>query len=246
MKASKIGDDNYFQISGWMINRLGLKGTLLKIFAIIYGFSQDGESRFAGSLQYLMDFTGASRRTVIYSLKELTEKGYLIKHETEKNGIKFNEYEIAPGVQKLHGVSAEIAPEGVQKLHRGGAKIAPNNIEDNIDLDNKINNIISYLNEKAQTSYRASGKETQRLLKNLLTGKNPYTVDDCKKVIDNMVQAWAGTEFEQYLRPSTLFGNKFENYLNWKVKRQPKHETEAERLRREQDEQMLALLEGDS
>lgn len=210
MKESKVKDENYFQVSGWMINRLGLKGTALELFAIIYGFTQDGESRFTGSLQYICDFTGASRRTVIYNLKELTEKGFLKKYEIEKNGVKFNEYGIAPEVQKLHG-------EGVQKLHGGGAKIAPNNIFDNKDFDNKVNNIISFLNEKTKSNFRSSNKQTQKLLKSLLTGKNPYSVEDCKRVINNMTAAWTGTEFEQYLRPSTLFGGKFENYLNWKT-----------------------------
>ena len=49
MAESKVKDENYYQITGWMINRLGLKGAKLNIFAIIYGFSQDGESEFSGS-----------------------------------------------------------------------------------------------------------------------------------------------------------------------------------------------------
>ena len=48
---AKILDDNYYQVSGWMLNRLHLKGTELQIYAIIYGFSQDGESKITGSLQ---------------------------------------------------------------------------------------------------------------------------------------------------------------------------------------------------
>ena len=43
---SKIQDNNYFQISGWMLNRLKLKGTDLQIYAIIYGFSQEGQGEF--------------------------------------------------------------------------------------------------------------------------------------------------------------------------------------------------------
>ena len=81
MAESRIKDDNYFQISGWMLNRLELKGIQLEIYAIIYGFSQDGESEFTGSIQYLCEFTGTSRPTVIKALKELTEKNYLIKDE---------------------------------------------------------------------------------------------------------------------------------------------------------------------
>ena len=41
-----------------------------------------------------------------------------------------------------------------------------------------------------------------------------FNLDDFKRVIDIKVDDWRGTEFEKYLRPETLFGTKFENYLN--------------------------------
>ena len=89
---SRINDENYYQISGWMLNRLGLKGAELQIFAIIYGFSQDGESVFSGSLNYLCDWVGASRPTVIKALKELVSKEYIIKETHEVNNVTFNRY----------------------------------------------------------------------------------------------------------------------------------------------------------
>ena len=138
MAESRIKDENYYQVQGWMLNRLGLKGTALDVYAIIYSFSQDGESWFAGSLQYLIDFTNASRRTIINTLQDLVKKGYLVKREALVNGVKYNDYravtnpseggaEIAPGVKKLHRASAETAPRPVQNLHRVGAETAPHN-----------------------------------------------------------------------------------------------------------------------
>jgi uncharacterized phage protein (TIGR02220 family) len=41
-----------------------------------------------------------------------------------------------------------------------------------------------------------------------------YGYQDFKRVIDLKLSQWKGTTYEQYLRPSTLFGNKFENYIN--------------------------------
>ena len=72
--------------------------------------------------------------------------------------------------------------------------------------------IVDYLNEKASTSYRPNSKDTQKHINARLT--DGYTVDDFKTVIDKMCLKWMGTEYEQYLRPATLFGTKFENYLN--------------------------------
>ena len=89
---SRINDDNYYQISGWMINHLGLKGTELQVFAIIYGFSQDGESWFSGSLSYLEDWTGTTKPTVIKSLKELVDKEFILKDTNVVNGVTLNRY----------------------------------------------------------------------------------------------------------------------------------------------------------
>ena len=75
--------------------------------------------------------------------------------------------------------------------------------------------IIDYLNEKAKTSYRASTKATQKHINARLT--EGYTVEDFKIVIDKKCAEWKGTEMEQYLRPETLFGTKFESYLNANV-----------------------------
>ena len=75
--------------------------------------------------------------------------------------------------------------------------------------------VVGYLNEKAGTTYRASSKATQSHINARLS--EGYTVDDFKIVIDKQCTKWKGTEYEQYLRPSTLFGTKFENYLNGKT-----------------------------
>jgi hypothetical protein len=87
MAESRIKDENYFQVSGFMVNRLGLKGVALNVYAIIYGFSQDGETEFTGSLQYLCDFCGGvSKPTIINALKELVKKDYILKREEIING----------------------------------------------------------------------------------------------------------------------------------------------------------------
>ena len=75
-----------------MITRLKLKGNELLVFALIHGFSQDGESRFKGSLRYLIEWTGLDKSTVIKLLKQLVEKQYINKFEYEKNKVRYCEY----------------------------------------------------------------------------------------------------------------------------------------------------------
>ncbi|MFT8477706.1 MAG: conserved phage C-terminal domain-containing protein [Liquorilactobacillus sp.] len=77
--------------------------------------------------------------------------------------------------------------------------------------------IIDYLNEKAGTSYRATTKKTQTLIKARFNEK--FSLDDFKRVIDNKVAEWKNdTAMNKFLRPETLFGTKFESYLNQNVK----------------------------
>lgn len=73
--------ENYFTVHGWMITRLKLKGTALTVYAVLYGFSQDGESEFRGTLDYIAEFAGISRPTVKRALKELNEQGLVKKVE---------------------------------------------------------------------------------------------------------------------------------------------------------------------
>ncbi|MDU2929057.1 conserved phage C-terminal domain-containing protein [Negativicoccus succinicivorans] len=72
--------------------------------------------------------------------------------------------------------------------------------------------VIEYLNLKAQTRYRASTPKTKQLIRARLA--EGFILDDFKIVIDNKVSDWKGTEWEKFLRPETLFGTKFEGYLN--------------------------------
>lgn len=75
--------------------------------------------------------------------------------------------------------------------------------------------VIEYLNLKTNSSYRYNTKATKEKISARLREK--FTLDDFKKVIDNKVAEWTGTEFEKYLSPDTLFGTKFEKYLNQKI-----------------------------
>ena len=74
--------------------------------------------------------------------------------------------------------------------------------------------IIDYLNKKANTSYRASSRKTKDLIKARIN--EGYKVDDFKIVIDKKTDEWLNTDMAKYLRPETLFGTKFESYLNQK------------------------------
>jgi len=94
-----------------------------------------------------------------------------------------------------------------------GLKSNPNNPKKDKDKDiNTIVEIVSFLNNVTSSNFRASSDKTKSLIKSRL--RENYTIDDFKKVIEVKHSQWNGTEHEKYLRPETLFGNKFEGYLN--------------------------------
>lgn len=79
--------------------------------------------------------------------------------------------------------------------------------------------VIDYLNRKANTNYKSSTKNTQSYINARVS--EGFTIEDFKKVIDSKSKEWMNTDFEKYLRPATLFGTKFENYLNEANKKVP-------------------------
>lgn len=93
-----------------------------------------------------------------------------------------------------------------------------NEDEDNIEIITDIElikGIIDYLNIKTNSHYKYSTEKTKKLIKARLNDN--FTIDDFKTVIDKKTEEWLGTDFEKFLRPETLFGNKFEGYLNQKT-----------------------------
>lgn len=73
--------------------------------------------------------------------------------------------------------------------------------------------ITDYLNEKAGSQFRSSTKKTQSLIKARFN--EGFKIDDFKRVIDIKTNEWLNNkDMSKYLRPETLFGTKFESYLN--------------------------------
>lgn len=73
--------------------------------------------------------------------------------------------------------------------------------------------VVNYLNEKTGSKYRSSGTKTKKLIKARFN--EGFSLDDFRTVIDVKSKQWlTDQKMKQYLRPETLFGTKFESYLN--------------------------------
>lgn len=130
MSKSMVNNENYYVVQGWMRNVLGLRGNALEIYAIIYGFSQVSHQEFTASINYLCEWLGASRPTVINTLKNLVEEGYLTKESNEINGVIYNRYTAV--VPDLTGGKEILLPQ-LKNFTGGSKKILPNNIDNNTE-----------------------------------------------------------------------------------------------------------------
>ena len=112
--------------------------------------------------------------------------------------------------------------------------------EDTTSLrDDDVRRICEMLNAKAGTNYKPSTAATQKHINARLA--EGFTVDDFQTVIDKKCAEWMGTDMEKYLRPETLFGSKFESYLNAPATRAKKSSNPFEDMIREQEERMRAV-----
>lgn len=210
MSESKIKDENFYLVSGFMVNRLGLKGVPLNVYAIIYGFSQDGESEFTGSLQYLCDFCGGvSKPTIIKALKELTEAGVILRRDEIINSICFPRYKAnLPLLKNLNGGSKETLTGAVKNLNGGSKETLPNNKYNNISLDNKDNNISTEFETLWALYPRKIGKP-KALKAYEKARKNGATFEEVKQGIEayrRQIEALK-TDTEYIKHGSTWFNN---------------------------------------
>ena len=226
-----LKDGNYLNIQAWMITKLNLKGIKLLVYAVIYGFCQDGDSCYHGSLQYLQDWTSGTKQSIIKVLKELVNEGFVVKEESFPN----NKYYISKNYLENVHIGKQILPEGKEILPNGkqilpeeGKLNLPNNKDINNKEDNKYNKnkeyrekseeILNYLNNICHTHFRLTNSNMKHIQARLKEG---YSVDELKKVVDTKYSEWGaipkkfsnGKMSNCYLRPQTLFSTNFDSYL---------------------------------
>lgn len=123
--------NGYTNIPDWMLSlELDVYETI--ILAVIYGFSQDGESTYKGTQQYLADKAKCSKRKVGNALVSLVEKKFIEKIDVDIRGIHLCEYKVTDICTMCKGV----APHAT-----GGIAPHATNIIDNINISPmEINN----------------------------------------------------------------------------------------------------------
>lgn len=169
--------NNYINIQGWMCSKLKLSGNELLIYALIYGFSQDGISEFRGSRSYICKWFNISLPTVDKALNSLVEKNLITKREEIVNNVKYNCYKVI-----LQG-SKESLQGVVKNLYRGGKDSLHNNTNNNYNYNNTPNNIINNIITRSNRKAVDEG-ETKKLLKKPKKTKKDMFINKFLKICD--------------------------------------------------------------
>ena len=128
--------DNYITVPGFAIVELGLSGNELLCYSLIYGFTQDKETEFRGSLNYVASALNVTKQNAKKIIDRLIDRGLIEKREMFFSGVKFCHY-----VANRYCVT-EIATGRCQNNNTGVAEIAtPPVTETATHIDNKDNSI---------------------------------------------------------------------------------------------------------
>lgn len=194
--------------------------TMLEKVILVEIDSLDNEQHCVAGNEYLAQFCQCSESKVSKAVKKLEDLGYIEiisfdgRHRRIRSCIVKN---MSQTNKKYEAESGKILAINIDNNLENNIAIN-NNVETSSTTNNfsaEIKEIVDYLNVKTQSRYRANTPNTQKHIVARL--KQDYTVDDFKHVIDVKCAEWLGTDMQQYLRPDTLFGTKFDYYLQQKM-----------------------------
>nr|DAH15049.1 MAG TPA: replisome organizer protein [Caudoviricetes sp.] len=226
-----ISDGTYITIQGWMRTDLNLSGNELIVYAIIYGFTQNKQGEFTGSAQYLADWVGCTRRTVMTILNKLLEAKLISKTELIlNNNEKRVSYQAERGCEKTsQGVKnfhrgCEKTSQSVKNFHRGCEKISHNiTIDKNnkyTDRDNNVHSCSESLKETPEEFFerawqyypnkRGKGRVSKKSKERLMS----HGWDNVKRAIDRYLEDLKKDEWRQAQNGNTFFNGGYIDYLD--------------------------------
>ena len=211
---AKIKNENFIAIQGFVVKELGLSGNELIAYALIYGFSQDNESEFKGSLNYVAEWLNCSKTTAFNLLNKLADDGFIKKTEKTINGVKFCNYSaVKPDDEELKKIKlrkqirkekektersskklntcsknyngcSKKLNEGVQKVDTHNNNI--DNIKDNIS--ETIGEVHTSTNIDGEVHTSVSEKQTARVTRQDMQAKNDDMLNRFSEICDNSIE----------------------------------------------------------
>lgn len=212
---AKIKNENFIAIQGFMVKELGLSGNELIAYALIYGFSQDNESEFKGSLNYVAEWLNCSKTTAFNLLNKLADDGFIKKTEKTINGVKFCNYSaVKPDDEELKKIKLrkQIRKEkektersskklntcsknynGCSKKLNGGVQKVDTHNNNNIDnikdnISETIGKVHTSTNIDGEVHTSVSKKQTARVTRQDMQAKIDDMLYRFSEICDNNIE----------------------------------------------------------
>ena len=194
--------------------------------------SLDNEDGCFASNEHFSKFFSLSKNRCSEIIKSLEKKGYIKIDYIYQEGSKAISRRVIRCVRNIDGGIRNI-DNPIRKTEEGYSE---NREDNNTSFNNTFSNtsnkkdiveqssttplpyeeIVQYLNQKTNKNFKHTSKVTQRHIRARLA--EGFTVSDFKQVIDKKCSDWLRDQkMKEYLRPETLFGTKFESYVNSKT-----------------------------
>ena len=142
-----VKDNSYVVIQSFMVNELNLKGNELIVYAVIYGYTQDGEHWFYGTRGHLAEWCGATKSTVTNCLKTLLDKGLLEREEKNEYGVIKVRYRVVKNSAPLSKIDPTLI-----KISSINNKEHTNNNKEIERAHPSYEEVENYLKDKGATS----------------------------------------------------------------------------------------------
>ena len=186
----------------------------------------DGKEGCYASNSYFSDYFKLSKSRCSVIIKSLKEKGYIVIKYFYEKGKKLIErriIKIKKDITKFFNSANET--EDMDRKNESSLIIENKEGIEDLYLDSYFESdkelieihkkVVGYLNEKCSTNYKYTIEKTKKSINDRI--KEGNTLQDFREVIDKKCEEWIDTNMSIYLRPETLFGEKFERYLNEEI-----------------------------
>ncbi|MFT8928349.1 MAG: conserved phage C-terminal domain-containing protein [Sporolactobacillus sp.] len=185
------------------------------IYGFICSYAGKGDSAFP-SVRFICHCLGISERRFYNHRKSLVDLGYIrIENRYDGQRNKTNVYRIIFDHLRFDSNHNESGQDDESQNDRSNNNSTINNSFKSNSQNKALIEVINYLNKATAAHYKPTTKKTKTLIHARL--HEGFTILDFKKVIDKKTSQWLDDpKMNKYLRPETLFGPKFEGYLNEK------------------------------
>jgi uncharacterized phage protein (TIGR02220 family) len=214
-----MSEDGFVRLPYSILDRGDLSSGEIAVYCALLRFADYESKKCWPARETIGKKAGLSLRSVRDQIEKLEKKGLIkvvyrsgrsniYKVRTHANfalvGNETHADSARVGCNNCTGSHADFAPERepLTRSKNENESSSPSSIE---------KEALNYLNQKAGTKFRYSKASLHHIKARL---KENFTIKDLKKVVDSKVVSWGSDpKMSEYLRPSTLFGPKFESYL---------------------------------